>query len=101
MTNRTIQLRRYQIAPGELERFSELFANNLVPARTAFGFTAEFAYAVPETGEFVWAVSHEGDEAAFSEAESTYYNSPERAAASEGIAERVQSAVVHFVTTAV
>ena len=80
----TTQLRRYRINPGELPVFTEWWRTRLLPARQAFGFRLEFAVSVPETEEFVWAVSVEGDAAAFAELDAAWTASPERAAAFEG-----------------
>jgi antibiotic biosynthesis monooxygenase (ABM) superfamily enzyme len=81
---RTTQLRRYRITAGELPAFLDWWRSRLVPAREAFGFAVEFAVAVPETDEFVWAVSAAGDEAAFAALDAAWVASSERAAAFEG-----------------
>jgi hypothetical protein len=47
-------------------------------------FAIEFSYAIPETTEFVWAVSLPGDEQHFTAVEAEYLASPERAAAFDG-----------------
>ncbi|MGF1596959.1 MAG: hypothetical protein ACFCVK_08495 [Acidimicrobiales bacterium] len=74
------QLRRYEVAPGELDRLIDWFPS-LIPARRRYGFTIVFAYADRDTNQFVWAVSHPGD---FAAAEAEYSISPERAAAFDG-----------------
>ena len=81
---RTTQLRRYRINPGELPVFITWWRTRLLPAREAFGFALEFAVSVPESDEFVWAVSVAGDEAAFAAVDAAWMASPERAAAFEG-----------------
>ncbi|MFZ4896514.1 hypothetical protein ACL9RL_18900 [Plantibacter sp. Mn2098] len=96
----TIQLRRYVIHPGLLEEFSTWWRELLVPAREASGFTVEFAYAVPNTNEFIWAVSLSGDEAHFLEIESEYYTSPGRASAFNGQPDRIRTQKVAFVENA-
>lgn len=75
----TVQLRRYRIAEGELDGFV-LWFRRAAKTRARFGFTVEFAYLNREVGEFVWAVSHPGDSAAFDEAEASWRIDPERAA---------------------
>ena len=88
---RTVQLRRYRVDPGELVAFTGWWRDRLLPAREEFGFTLEFAVAVPETDEFVWAVSSAGDAAAFSALDAARAASPQRAAAFEGVPNRVVS----------
>jgi hypothetical protein len=87
----TTQLRRYRIVAGELDAFVDWWRTRLLPAREAFGFTLDFALVVPETDEFVWAVSVDGDEAAFSRLDAAWTASPERAAAFDGVPQRVAS----------
>lgn len=48
--------------------------------RAAFGFSIEFAYALHESNEFVWAVSFPGSREAFETAEQHYFEAPERMA---------------------
>ncbi|RIX31139.1 hypothetical protein [Amnibacterium setariae] len=86
---RTVQLRRYRIVDGELDAFVAWWRTRLLPAREAFGFRLESALVVPETQEFVWAVSTAGDEAAFRRLDAAWTASPERAAAFEGVPQRV------------
>lgn len=72
----SVQLRRYEIKPGEMEHFLEA-VRAAFPVREAHGFTVRFALVDDERNQFVWAVSHDGD---FAAAEAGYYESPERAA---------------------
>ena len=72
----SVQLRRYEIKPGEMQHFLEA-VRTAFPVREQYGFAVEFALVDEERNEFTWAVSHDGD---FAEAEATYYASPERAA---------------------
>jgi hypothetical protein len=86
MTNdTTTQLRRYVLVEGKLDAFLPWWQEKLVPARRAYGFTVEFGYAIPETDEFVWAVSLPGDAEHFAEVEAAYIAGPERAAAFDGV----------------
>ena len=71
----SVQLRRYEIMPGEMERFLEA-VRTAFPVREQYGFGVEFALVDEERNEFTWAVSHDGD---FAKAEAAYYASPERA----------------------
>ena len=66
--------------------------------RPAAGFVIEFAYGLPETNEFVWAVSAPGDEAAFLQREETYLASDGRAEAFAGQPQRVAEYNVRLVT---
>jgi hypothetical protein len=72
----SVQLRRYEIKPGEMEHFLEA-VRAAFPVREQYGFTIEFALVDEERNQFLWAVSHDGD---FAAAEAAYYESPERAA---------------------
>lgn len=71
------QLRIYTLKPGRLEDFVALWREHVVPAREQHGFTVEQAWWNPDADQFTWIVSHPGD---FTEADRTYYDSPERAA---------------------
>jgi hypothetical protein len=82
----TVQLRRYEVVPGELDALVEWFPS-IIPAREKYGFKVLFAYADRENNEFVWAVSHDGD---FDAALEEYNASPERAKAFEGVPNRVE-----------
>ena len=92
---RTVQLRRYRIVPGQLEAFTAWWREVLLPAREAFGFALEFAVTVPDTDEFVWAVSAEGDAEAFARIDAAWTASPERAQAFVGVPQRVAAMELH------
>ena len=98
---RTVQLRRYRIVVGELPAFIDWWRERIVPAREAHGFRVEFAYAVPENDEFVWAVSVEGDEAAFTALDAAWTSSPERVAAFDGVPQRVAAMDLRIAVPAV
>jgi hypothetical protein len=93
---RTTQLRRYRLIAGELPAFLAWWRSRLVPAREAFGFVIEFAVVVPETEEFVWAVSVAGDETAFTALDEAWTASPERAAAFAGEPKHVAAMDLRF-----
>lgn len=76
---RTVQLRRYQLAPGCYEEFTRWWAAHMRPLREAAGFAVDFGYGLPDSEEFVWAVSVEGDRAAFLALEAEYHASDARA----------------------
>lgn len=65
--------------------------------RPAAGFAIEFAYGLRESNEFVWAVSAPGDRDEFTRLEQAYLASPERAAAFDGVPQRVASSDIGFV----
>ena len=90
----TVQLRRYQILPGEMDAFVEWWPS-ILPAREQYGFEMIFAFVDESTNQFIWAVSHNGD---FDEAEKVYTDSPERAAAFAGVPHRVAEMFLSKVT---
>ena len=98
---RTTQLRRYRINAGELPAFTAWWRTRLLPAREAFGFRLEFAVTVPETDEFVWAVSAAGDETAFAALDAAWAASPERVVAFEGEPTHVASSDLRIAGPAV
>jgi hypothetical protein len=79
-----VQLRRYQISPGQMDAFLEWWPS-ILPARKQYGFEVLFAFVDESTNQFTWAVRHEGD---FVAAEKAYLDSPERAAVFEGVPRR-------------
>jgi len=89
----TVQLRRYQISPGEMKGFVEWWPS-ILPARSKYGFEVLFAFVDESTNQFVWAVSHDGDFGDFDAAEKVYMDSPERAAAFDGVPRRVDETFV-------
>ena len=98
---RTVQLRRYRIVDGEAAAFVDWWRSRLLPARQAFGFALESAFLVPETDEFVWAVSAAGDAEAFASLDAAWTASAERAAAFEGVPQRVASMDLRIAVPAV
>ena len=94
---KTIQLRRYTLVDGEYDAFIAWYESTMPAIRPAAGFTIEFAYGIRETNEFVWAVSAEGDRDAFLALEETYLASDARAAAFDGVPQRVAEYNVRFV----
>jgi hypothetical protein len=88
----TVQLRRYEIVPGEMAAFVEWW-HTIVPVREQYGFRILFALVDESTNEFTWAVSHDGD---FEAVEKVYNASPERAAVFADVPDRI---AVHHVST--
>lgn len=95
---RTVQLRRYTLVDGEYDAFVDWFTTWMPKVRRTAGFTIEFAYGIRETNEFVWAVSAEGDAAAFSAREQVYLASDARAEAFAGVPQRVAEYNVRLVS---
>lgn len=81
----TVQLRRYELVPEEVDAFVAWFPA-IVEARAKYGFTVLFALVDRENHRFTWAVGHDGD---FEAALEVYNESPERKAAFEGQPKRV------------
>jgi hypothetical protein len=75
---RTIQLRRYALAPGTEQAFVEWWRETMVPAREDFGFTVEFGYLDSAAGELVWAVSKPASRADFESFDRSWEASAER-----------------------
>jgi hypothetical protein len=94
---KTTQLRRYTLVDGQYEPFLAWWSEWMPRVRSAAGFTIEFAYGLPETNEFVWAVSAEGDRDAFLARESVYLDSDARARAFDGVPQRVAEYDVRLV----
>ena len=94
---RTVQLRRYELKPGESEAFARWWAEVLVPIRRSCGFRIEFGYLVRGEDEFLWAVSVEGDRTEFDRIEAGYVDSPARARAFAQLPERVRAQHLSFV----
>ena len=86
----SVQLRRYEIKPGEMEPFLEAVRAAFV-VREHYGFRVAFALIDEERNEFTWAVTHDGD---FAAVEAEYYASPERAALPANPADHI--AVMHL-----
>ncbi|MEA2660556.1 MAG: hypothetical protein QOH08_128 [Chloroflexota bacterium] len=76
---KTTQLRDYSIKPGQLERFTEVWATRVRPLRERLGFVVEGAWRIPAEDRFVWIVSHDGPQG-WDAANRAYYESPERKA---------------------
>lgn len=94
---RVVQLRRYRLAPGSYAEFTRWWAERMQPLRRAAGFEIDFAYGLPESEEFIWAVSAPGDRAAFLALEAAYLASEARAEVMRGQPEPALSMQVEFV----
>jgi len=94
---RTIQLRRYTLFDGEYDAFVAWWRSAMPRVRPAAGFTIDFAYGLPETNEFIWAVSAEGDQEAFLALEREYMASDARTEVFVGVPQRVAEYDIRFV----
>lgn len=89
----TVQLRRYDIKPGDMEVFVDWWRSSIVGPREQYGFRVLFAFADEATNEFVWAVAHDGD---YEAADTLWNASSERAAA---LAIAPSKALAHHLST--
>ncbi len=94
---RTYQLRRYQIAAGAMNGFTDWLHSTLIPVRQGFGYRIEFQLINHETNEFIWCVSLAGDEAEFLKTQEQYNTSTERAKAFETFPNCIESMQISFV----
>lgn len=94
---RTIQLRRYTLVDGEYDAFVAWWQDAMPRVRPPAGFTIDFAYGLPATNEFIWAVSAEGDEERFLALEREYMASGTRAEVFAGVPQRVAEYNISFV----
>lgn len=95
---KTIQIRRYELVPGEYDAFLAWFDEWIPGPRAAAGFAVEFAYGIRDTNQFVWGVSAPVDADTFREMDAAWTVSDARAAAYAGQPKRVASADVQLVT---
>ena len=95
-----IQLRRYEIVPGELDAFVDWWQSTMPALRTEAGFTIEFAYVNEDANEFVWAVGVPGRLENFARVDAAYRASEARRRVFADLPERVAKAHVSFVRPA-
>jgi hypothetical protein len=75
----TWQVREYTVKPGEMEQWVGEWRKRIVPLREQFGFRVLGAWTVDGTEQFVWIIRYEGPKS-WEQANSDYYESPERKA---------------------
>ena len=75
----TSQLREYTVRPGAMRQWIEEWRSKIVPLRLKHGFEVVGAWTVEGTDQFVWIVSYDGPQS-WQDADSNYYQSPERKA---------------------
>ncbi len=71
------QLRIYDIKPGRMAEFLELFEMEVEPARMAHGFDVIGPWIDEDTNQFVWIASYDGV-VPWDEIEQRYRESPQR-----------------------
>lgn len=96
---RTIQLRRYDLLPGGGDEFVAWWASWIPEVRPEYGFMVEVALLDADADQFTWAVSFEGTEEEFLEAETRYNIDPRRLEAFTK-APPLQGHHISFVTSA-
>ena len=90
------QLRVYEITPGRMDEFIELF-RRVAEIRERLGFEVIGPWIDAETDRFVWIVGYHGPEG-FEAAAQAYYDSPERASLSPSPAEFLESVETTMLT---
>ena len=93
----TYQLRVYDITPGRMDEFVELFWR-IAELREQLGFEVVGPWIAPEQNRFVWIVGYAGPES-FEEATQAYYDSPERASLRPSPAEFLESVETTMLTS--
>jgi alkylhydroperoxidase family enzyme len=73
------QLRQYDIHPGEMAAWVEVFETHIRPLHERLGMTIHGAWQALDTNTFIWLRSFE-TETAIAILEAAYFNSPERKA---------------------
>jgi len=90
------QLRIYDVKPGAMEPFLEIFPK-VVELRKAAGFTVVGAWTEPGANRFVWIAGYDGPDG-FAAAAERYYDSPARAALSPPPSEYIAAVETHMLT---
>ena len=71
----TVQVCRQLKRDGKLDQFVEEWTSSVVPLRETFGFKYVGAWSLPESNEFVFVATHDGD---FDAANRAYFEFKER-----------------------
>jgi hypothetical protein len=71
------QLRTYRIRPGMMDEFRSFWAEHVVPAREALGFTVRGGWFDADDDVFVWIVGHPAPDG-YEAAERAYQSHPRR-----------------------
>ncbi len=80
----TVQLRRYELAPGTLTDWVSHWHEDVVQLRQDYGFRVLFAYADHVNSQFVWALAFDGTPEELAARDREYHDSPEWAERNAG-----------------
>ncbi len=97
MVEKTVQLRRYRVIDDLYEDFLAWWQATMPALRTSAGFTVEFAYAIPASHEFVWAVSAPGTAEDFLRLETEYQAANERSGIFAGLPQRLRETQIELI----
>ncbi len=90
------QLRIYTINRDSLQQFAAEWRDKILPLRRKLGFQIEGAWLMPDTGQFIWLISHEGPET-WETKDAEYFSSAERQAMQPDPARLIARLEQHFV----
>ncbi|HLW48231.1 MAG TPA: NIPSNAP family containing protein [bacterium] len=95
----TTQLRIFTINKGRMDDFVRAWKAGVYPLRLKHGYRIDGAWVIKERNEFVWVLSHDGDD--WDALETAYYGSAARAAVDPDPAQHIAKAERWFVTRVV
>lgn len=84
------QLRRYRIRAGQAAQFAREWHSGVAPLRQAHGFHVE-GWLLAASDEFIWVLEHD-NESSFQQADTAYYESPQRNSLDPDPARLIESA---------
>jgi hypothetical protein len=90
-----LQLRDYAIKPGEMAEWVDEWRTRIAPLRRKHGFEVVGAWTVGGADRFVWILRYVGTKS-WEQADSEYYESPERKAMNPDPARHVANAATTF-----
>jgi len=91
------ELRVFTINKGRLDDFVKAWMAGVYPLRIKRGYRIEGAWVIRERNEFIWLLSHDGQD--WDASEKAYYASAERAAVNPDPAQYIAKAEKWFVTS--
>lgn len=92
----TTELRIFTINKGRLDDFVRAWAAGVYPLRLKKGYRIEGAWVIRERNEFIWLLSHDGDD--WGAQEKAYYASRERGVINPDPAQYIAKAEKWFLT---
>ncbi len=90
------QLRIFTINKGRLDDFVRAWKAGVYPLRLKHGYRIDGAWVIRDRNEFVWLLSHDGDD--WDALEAAYYGSLERTAVDPDPAQYIAKAERWFLT---